>query len=190
MSFLDQLVENVLPAVISGGGTAASAIIAFFRDIKKRLEETEKKLHLIETKIGSVEAKSGIVYTLFIVEEAAKKLRGEMDAIFQNGHPHTDWAHLPWAARRALSSLNLEELHEAVAKMRTLETRLRETEESLDRIERLVNKCVTEEDFDQATRQNNEDVLALRTAVAEANGLLKGLQSVLSLDGAPKGPRR
>ena len=35
----DNLLDSVIPAIISGGGTAISTIYAFFRDLKKRVEE-------------------------------------------------------------------------------------------------------------------------------------------------------
>jgi tetrahydromethanopterin S-methyltransferase subunit G len=174
MPLPDNLVENIVTAVISGGGTALSAIVAFFRDVKKRLDDVEKR-------VGSIEGRSGIVYSVHQLEEATKKLQGTLDGWAANP---PEWMMRLIASgdrRRHPSLVNLEEFGDLDSKLRDLNRRLKDVEETLERVEKRVYQSVLEEDFDAADRQRAEDIAQLRTTLAEVSGLLKGLQSALGL---------
>jgi len=165
---LDNLLESVVPAIISGGGTALSTIFAFFRDLKKKVEDLEKR-------VGSVDNKSGLAYSISLVEESVRQVRNQIEGM-NNGR---------WNRPSTLSGLegfpSLPNLDQAIQRMMTVEPRLRELEERCERIESKFKKLVTEEDFEQSDRQRAEEIATVRTTLAEVKGLLQGLQSALGL---------
>lgn len=174
MAFPDSLIENILTAVISGGGTAASAIIAFFRDIKGRLNKVEEK-------IGSLEAKSGIVYAVYQAELGVNALRTEITS-WPNHPPEWLVVLVQRLARRSQSFNDPIEYSEFDQQAtRKLERRLSQLEETMEALEKKLSKCVSEEDFEDADHARADDISTIRTTIAEVNGLLKGLQSALGL---------
>lgn len=171
----DHLVESVVPAIISGGGTAVSTILAFVRDFKKRLEELEKR-------VGSIEGKAGLVYSMHLAEEGLKSLRERLDA---RDRQDNDIPREPprW---RMPSYSNMDVLTQFEDKLRDLDRRLKDMEDSQERLEGKVKKCVTDAEFEDADRQRADEIAAVKTTMAEVRGLLQGLQSALGLIGKPR----
>lgn len=161
---LDHLLESVIPAIISGGGTAVSTILAFLRDIKKRVEELEKR-------VGTIEGKSGLVYSMHLMEDAIKGLREKLE---ESREP------MRW---RMPSYTGMEIIPEVESKLRDFERRLKDMEECHERLESKIKKLVSEEDFEQADRQRAEEIAIVKQTMAEVRGLLQGLQSALGLIG-------
>lgn len=166
---LDTILENVVPAVISGGGTALSTIFAFFRDLKKRVDELERR-------VGSTDARSGLFFSVSLVEESIRQIRNQIDEMTHGGR----WNRVP-----TLPSIegypSFSNLDSAIQKLSNVEPRLRDLEERCDRIESKFKKMVTEEDFEQSDRQRADEISSVRTTLAEVRGLLQGLQSALGL---------
>ncbi len=170
MAFPDNLFENVLTAVISGGGTAVSAILAFFRDVKKRVDE-------IDRRVGSAENRSGLVHSVATLEQTVKDLQRVIEG----------WSHNPpdWVLRamgamgvRRPSFLGDEELGRD---LRELDRRVEELEETLEKLMKKIERAVTEEDFYNADKQRAQQISELRTSIADTSGMVKGLQLALGL---------
>jgi hypothetical protein len=172
MVFPDNLVEKVVTAVLTGGGTAASTILVFFRDVRKRIDELEKK-------VGSTENRTGIAYKVYLLEEEAvvgvKKLRSEIESWTQ--HP-PDWL-INFGRRRSNAPGSLDEFVAMEDRIRQMDRRIRELEETFPHLEERVRRCISEEDFAVADRQRAAEISVVRTTLAEVRGLLQGLQSVL-----------
>jgi DNA repair exonuclease SbcCD ATPase subunit len=164
---LDNLLESVVPAIISGGGTAMSTIFAFFRDLKKRIEDLEKR-------VGSVDNKFGLAFSVSLVEESVRQVRNQIEGM-NNGR----WTRPSMTGIEGFPSL--PNLDQALQRVMSIEPRLRELEERCERIENKFKKLVTEEDFEQSDRQRAEEIATVRTTLAEVKGLLQGLQSALGL---------
>jgi Glu-tRNA(Gln) amidotransferase subunit E-like FAD-binding protein len=165
---LDNLLESVVPAVISGGGTAISTILAFFRDIKKKIEELEKK-------VGSIDGKSGLLYSMHLAEEGIKKLKEQLE---ERDH------HDPPQARRRSGSFTNEfvpwdEIQDFIKK--EVARHLEDLEERLEKLEGKVKKLVTDEEFEQADHARAGEIAQVKHTMAEIRGLLQGLQAALGL---------
>lgn len=167
MPLPDHLIENIITAVISGGGTAVSAIYAFFKDVKKRLDDLEKK-------IGSVESGSGLSFKVQNLEASYASLKSEV----------TNWANHPPASLLQVFRSQRISTHDEFTiddRIRSFESRLKVMEETVEKLERRVKSCVSEDDFEDADRERAEEIASVRTTIAEVSGLLKGLQSALGL---------
>jgi len=158
---LDHLLESVIPAVITGGGTAVSTILAFLRDTKKRLDDVEKR-------VGSLEGKSGLVYSMHLLEDSLKTLRDKV------GEP-VRWRTPSFPGEQTTDFIE--------GKLRDFERRIKDLEECQERIDAKIKKLVSEDDFEQADRQRADEISAIRHTMAEVRGLLQGLQSALGLIG-------
>lgn len=167
----DSMIDTVLAAVISGGGTAVSTILAFFRDVKKRIDAIEQRL-------GSVEEKKGLAYAIFVMEDGlnvARRLRQEVDG-WHNAPP--EWAIQLLGRRRSPSLVNFEDFND---KFRAIERRIKDLEEYQGRLEKQVSKCVTDKEFDTADKERADEIATIKNTVFEVKGLLQGLQSALGL---------
>lgn len=171
---LDSLLESVIPAIISGGGTAVSTILAFVRDIKRRLDELEKR-------VGSMEGKAGLVYSMHVAEELLKKLKEDWDDRNQVR------GRLP--SYSGVDPNNLGPDSGVLSKLREFDHRLKDMEENVERLEGKFRKYVSEDEFEKADRDRASEIATVRTTLAEVRGLLQGLQSALGLIGNNKDRR-
>lgn len=163
----DNLVGSLLTAVLSGGTTAFSTVYGLFKDMRRKVEDLEKK-------VGSFESKSGIAYSVTQLESEIRDLK--------KGHQEetTD------ARRKRPSFLNLEEMIEAenagpllVQKLRMLEAKVREVEENNQRLELKLKRAITHDEFEQADRQRAKEISEVHSMVSEVKGLLQGVHMVL-----------
>jgi hypothetical protein len=164
----ETIIGSLITAILSGGGTAFTTVFALFKDLKKKVEELEKK-------VGSFESKTGLAYAVVKNEETLRDLKRDTDDT-------TD------ARRRRPSFLNFDDMLEAdtawpsvVHRIKGFETKLREIEETLQRLELKTRRMVSESDFEAADRKRAEEIAGVRTTVFEVKGLLQGLHMALGL---------
>jgi len=170
MSFTPEtLIGSLITAVLSGGGTAFTTVFALFKDIRKKVEELEKK-------VGSFESKTGLAYAIVRLEETIKDVKRDTEET-------TD------ARRRRPSFLSFDDMLEAdttalpslIHRIKNFEVKVREIEESLQRLDMRVKRMVMEEEFEAADRKRAEEIAGVRTTVFEVKGLLQGLHMALGL---------
>lgn len=157
---IEKVVETVIPAIITGGGTAISTILAFFKNLQKRLGD-------LESKVGSLDEKKGLIYTLHVLEETVEELKEAL-----NARQEKRW--------RLPSFSNEGTLEEIEGRLRQFSNRLTDLETNLDRLTR--TKFVTEEEFEAADRERAAEIGTIRTTLSEVRGLLKGLQMALDFN--------
>lgn len=155
----NSILETVVPAVVSGGGTAVSAFAAFFRETRKRVEKLEERL-------GSIEAKAGVTYSIHLVETALQDLRERLDSQVKE---------TPRWRMPSYSGIEVDD------RLREFERRLKDLESNYERMEKQVRKFITEDDFEEADRQRAAEIAGVKNTLAEIRGLLQGLQSALGL---------
>jgi seryl-tRNA synthetase len=159
----------LITAVLSGGGTAFTTVFALFRDLRRKVEEVEKK-------VGSFESKTGLAYAIVKLEDTLNNLKRDAEET-------TD------ARRRRPSFLSLDDMIEVdttslpslIQRIRGFEAKLREVEDSLQRMEMRLKRMVSGEEFETADRKRAEEIAGVRTTVFEVRGLLQGLHMALGL---------
>lgn len=169
---VNNLLQSVIPAGLSGLGAALSAIWAFFRDLKKQVEGLEKRL-------GSVDSKSGLAFAVSLTEENVRQLKNQVDSLL---YPDRDRrSRTPTlTGMEEYQNPNIEQMIQASVQ-KILAPRIREFEERMERIENRFRKLVTEEDFEVSDRQRADEIATIRTTIAEVKGILQGLQSALGI---------
>lgn len=176
MALPENFLETIITAVVSSGGTAVSAIAAFFKDVKRRLDELDRR-------VGSVDSRNGLAYTVDQLEETVKKIEG------WSNHPPEWLMQLVNRGRRAIPVYGNSDEYEAHdTKLRSLERRVKDLEGQLREIERTLERTVLDDAFDVADRQRAMEISEIRANIAGISGVLKGLESAISLLG--KGPVR
>jgi archaellum component FlaC len=170
MSFQpENLVGSLITATLTGVGTAFTTVFTLYKDVKKKVEELEKK-------VGSFESKTGIAYSIVKAEEDIRDLKRDTDET-------TD------TRRRRPSFLSFDDMLEAdttalpslIHRIKGFEAKLREIEETLQRLDLKTKRMVSESDFEAADRKRAEEIAGVRTTVFEVKGLLQGLHMALGL---------
>lgn len=165
MEITDIVLTKLLPSVVSGAGAGISAVLAWVKGVSGKVEDISKRLHKLETVIGSLETRSGMAKSLHELEEVVRNLRGRSDETGRfDREPTGKW--------RTLSANDDDP---------RVEWRLRDVDERLQRIESKLKGFVSEEEFDKADRRRADEIQGVRTTLAEIRGLLYGLQSALGL---------
>ncbi len=176
MALPENFLETVITAVVSSGGTAVSAILAFFRDVKKRVDDLERR-------VGSSETRSGLVQSVSELEQAVEKIQEWAS------HPPEWLVQLVSRGRRSAPSyVSPDNYDEIDNRFRALERKLKTFEAELAQFERRLDRTVTDDTFDAADRQRAKEISEIRASIAGISGTLKGLESAWGLLG--KTPHR
>jgi hypothetical protein len=176
------LIETIVSGALTGGAGAATTLLAFFRDVRKRLETIEK---LVGSPGSSVEPKTGIHFvlsqfdeTIKRLDEVVRKLRRDVDG-WEDDPP--EWA-VRLVNRRATASFTSETMQEEIAqKFRLMERRLTQIEGDLDRVlkESSETNYVERSLYDIDSRKRNEELRKIQDNLNTANGFLRGVMTAL-----------
>lgn len=157
----DHLLEGIITALVSGGGTASSTIL-FFRDLKSRVEVLEKR-------IGSTDSKAGLSHTLHELSQKQEKSESLSSRVERLENEAT--------TGRRKSFPGGETLEEG--QIRELNRRLKDAEETIMRLEARQKRYVLADDLDASDRQRADEIGHLKNTLAQMHGLLQGLQAAL-----------
>lgn len=166
MANLSEILQSVIPSALSGLGTAASAVWALFRDIKKKVDDLEKK-------IGSADSRSGLAFRVAILEGELKEIRVQLEGLLY-----------PNRGGRVNTLTGLEGLvpmEQVTQKFSNVESRLIDLEERVERTEAKIKKFVTESDFAEADKERAKEISSIRETISEVRGMLQMLKSALGL---------
>lgn len=172
-------------------------MLAFARDLKKRVAELEAKLGHGE------EPKTGIFLALWTVEESLKRLKREVES-WEDDPP--EWAKRLVSRSRSNSSMSLDHLVEVEnridGKIRTFNERIKTYQDEIDalagRLRKLESaleddekpdsgKIITRAEYERDSKARAEELLKIRESLASANGLLRGVMAAFGyLDPAEK----
>lgn len=187
------IIQSVISGVLTGGASAGTALLAVFKDIKKRLAE-------VEAKVGSDKAdpKTGIYYSLEVLNDSVRRLRRDIDG-WRDDPP--DWLVrlVQSAARR--SSVSMEHQHEleqrVEQRLRAFAQTLKRLEEDLDareqRLEDAVERSnpgarvfVTREEYENDSLRRAAEMSKVRENLASSNVWLRGVLTALGyIDSEP-----
>lgn len=170
MSFApENLIGSIVTAILTGTGTAFTTVFTLYKDIKKKVDDIDKR-------VGTFESKTGISYTVVKLEEALRDLKRDTD---ETANSRQRWP----------SFLSLDDMLEAdttalpslVHRIKGFEAKLREIEDNLHSLDLRVKRMVSESEFEAADRKRAEEIAEVRTTVFEVKGLLQGLHMALGL---------
>lgn len=170
MSFQpENLIGSLVTATLTGVGTAFTTVFTLYKDVKKKVDQLEKI-------VGSFESKTGLAYAIVELKESLKDLKRDTDET-------TD------ARRRRPSFVSFDDMLEAdqtqipslIHRIKGFESKLREVEDTIQRLEMRTKRMVSESDFETADRKRAEEIAGVRTTVFEVKGLLQGLHMALGL---------
>lgn len=168
------LLQGLLSGILSGGTTAATAILAVFRDLKSRLTA-------LETKVGTEgEHKTGLFLVVDRLDDSVRKIKRELES-WQDDPP--DWLVRMINRSRSTHSLNLEHHHEleqlVESRYKSTQTALRRFEQEIEDLQKQLDSFVERGEYDRDGRSRNEEIAKFREQLATVNGLLRGVMSEL-----------
>ena len=202
MADLAKIVETLvsgIPGLLAGAGSAATTLLAFARDLKKRLTD-------LETKVGaSEEPRTGLHQSVWAMDEILKRLRRDV-ANWEDDPP--EWAKRLVSKSRSSSTMGLDHMLEVEQridqKIRTFNDRIKgyqdELEEVYGRVKKIENaieederpdsgKLITRAEYEKDSRAKAEELLKIRESLATANGLLRGVMAAMGYLDEKKDPR-
>jgi tetrahydromethanopterin S-methyltransferase subunit G len=163
---LSEILQGVVPSALSGLGTAASAVWAYFREVKKKVDSLEKRL-------GSTDSKSGLVYQVAQLEWENKEIKSQLEGIL---YPNRGGRINTLTGLEGLLSID-----QVVQKVSNLDLRLRDLEEKVSRVEGKLKRFVTESDFTESDKERAKEISTVKETLSEVRGMLQMLQSALGL---------
>jgi len=186
MADMNTLIQTLVSGALTGGAGAATTIIAFFKDARKRIETLEKALG---NPGSSIDPRTGIYLVLEQIggnlakaEEFARKLRKEVDG-WEDDPP--DWAvRLMRSGGGRQGSFTNEAYHDLEARMdqryRQVVDRLQEVENTVDQtMRRLRADYVERSAYEEDRRKREEELRKVKDNLHTANGFLRGVMAAL-----------
>jgi chromosome segregation ATPase len=195
MADLPKIIETVVSGLLAGGASAGTTLLAFSRDIKKRLTELESKLG------SSEDPKTGLFHSVWVVEEGFKRLKRDVEN-WEDDPP--EWAKRLVSRTRTNSAMGLDHMLEVEQrldqKIRTFNDRIKGYEDELEEVAKRVKtleadeqpnvgKVVTRDEYEKDSKSKAEELLKIRESLATANGLLRGVMAAMGYLDDKKDPR-
>lgn len=201
----DSLVQTVISGLISGGAGAATTMLAFFKEMRGRIERLEKS---VGTQGSAVEPRTGLYLLVAqlgdqvkIVEDALKTFKREVDR-WEDDPP--DWLTRALNRRAAVTSFNAEQFEEfetrveqrvklATDRVKRLEDALARVQEQVetlpDRFTQESDRFVDVDTYELESRKRADDIRRIQENLNTANGFLRGVMAALGyLDPPPASP--
>lgn len=191
MADLSAIVETIVSGLAGGAASGATSILAWAKDIRKRLTTLEEK-------VGSnTDPKTGLHQSVVLLEELLKRLKRDIEG-WEDDPP--EWAKRLVSRTRATSSMGLDHLLEVETrldqKIRTFNERVKSVEEELDdaltKLKRIeadfadFERLLTREEYERDAKAKSEEILRIRESLATANGLLRGVMAAMGIVDEPK----
>jgi len=189
MADLSKYIESILTGLLAGGASGLSSVMAYARDIKKRLGDLEAKIGQNE------EPRTGLFFSVWTVDESLKRVRREFES-WEDDPP--EWAKRLVSRARSNSSMSIDHLTEVETridnKIRTFNERVKEYENEvsvlvgrLKKIETVLDnenapdsdKLLSRVEYERDSRVKAEELLKIRESLAQTNGLLRGVMAAL-----------
>jgi chromosome segregation ATPase len=182
---LSGLIETIVSGAVTGGAGAATTLVAFFRDVRKRVEAIEKA---IGSAGSSIEPRTGIYLVLEQLgdgltraEDLAKKVRKEIDG-WEDDPPN--WAIKLLTRGQRTGSFTNEALHDTEQRIeqrvRGLMDRLQELENTMDQTMRKIRVDYIERAaYEEERRKRDEELRKVKENIHTANGFLRGVMAAL-----------
>ena len=178
------LTENIVTALLTGGGAAATTMLGGWREIKG-------KIKALEDKVGSDEdprtgaPRTGLFLTVYQVREQARATRIMLDG----------WAEDPpqWMLRiarnRSTSATGLGEILAIEERMNESLGAVRNRQAKIEAALQDNSDVITREEYERDSRSRADELNKLQRQMAESNSLLRGVMAALGyLDS--KDPRK
>lgn len=159
--------KTIVPAIITGGGSAVGSSLAFLKDMRSRISK-------LEVRVGSKDEATGLSQEMVVLgsrlDELASKLEGlsKKDTPVSNFRPPSyPEGFMPYDVNPRSSSSTLQ--------------RLEELEEEVKKLRQKQAHLVQEEDFEASDRTRGNQIEEIRSSIANLKGLLEGLREGLGV---------
>lgn len=195
MSDWPTIIQNAVAGLLTGGAGATSTLLAFFKDVRKRLDNVDR---LIGSPGSTLEPRTGfyliigqLTETVTRIDDDVKRLRRGYDS-FEDDPP--EWFTRALNRRSSYvpgDSADYDRI-EKIAK-NALE-RAKQAEADLERLrtdlERLIRDVNTvEDDYDRDSTKRADEIRRIQENLSTVNGFLRGVMATLGyIDAAPPAP--
>jgi len=204
MTDWSKFLENLLPGIITGAGSAVTTVYTFVQGLRKQVTELEVKVAALDTALKALDGRvgvydpvsgsrsglfkglsdlSGTVVTIdarvghFDSNTGARTgMLGVLDALSDKLEREANQAQ-----RGSIDTQAIEERIE-----RRVQVRLDLLERRLAELTEIVNQCVTYENYEVTSQRRAEELVKIRESVASLAGMLSVVKGYLDPTPAPK----
>lgn len=174
MADLEKIIEGIASGLLTGGVSVATTLLAVFRDTKKRISDLEKRLGL-----DKEDEETGLFLQFKTLSESFRKLKREVEG-WDEDPPA--WAVKLYGRARSNSSIDLNhqrEYEERIElRVRELSSKLRSIEEDVKNLPS-TDRFITHDEYHEDSQKRGEEIARIRTNLASANGMLRGVMAAL-----------
>ncbi len=179
MSTTLELLQSILPGLVTGATTAGATVGGYLKGLFKRIEDLEKRVGTTDLITG---VKSGLVATIDSLQTYQKKVEG--------------WEHQTpiWLQNAILSqvqgrgsfaSIDTGVIEDRLRRMQDEQLRgfrdqLNSFERAIKALEERIDRCPTVDVTDRMDRATAMQMASLREDLAKANGEMQALKSILT----------
>ncbi len=160
--------KTVVPAIITGGGSAIGSSLAFLKDLRSRIAK-------LESRVGSKDEGTGLSQEVVTLRSRLDEQSSKIDSVLAKKDPPSNFRppsypdeFVPFDIAPRSSSSNLA-------------NRLDELEEEVKRLKQRQAYLVQEEDFDASDRTRGKQIEDIRSSIDSLRGLLEGLREGLGV---------
>ena len=162
--------KTVIPAIVTGGGSAIGSSLAFLKDIRSRLTNLEKR-------VGSKDEATGLSQELVQVKSKLDDLTARVESFSKKETSPSSSNFRPPSYPDGFIPYDLPSRPVS----NSTQHRLDELEEDIKRIKQKQAKFVEEQDFEASDRQRGNQIEEIRSSIASLRGLLEGLREGLGI---------
>lgn len=167
-----EFLKTVIPAIVTGGGSAIGSSMAFLKDMRSRISNLEKK-------IGSKDEGTGLSQELVNIRATLNDLTTKFEHLSNKKElptPPTNFR--PPSYPDGFMPYDLAPRSTSAA---SLQNRIEDLEEEVRKLKAKQAKLVEESDFEASDRQRGNQIEEIRSSIASLRGLLDGLREGLGL---------
>ncbi len=191
LSEISKLLAPLVSAVLAGGASGASALVALGQDLKKRITELEAKTN------EARDDRKAMGERVEQVEDLLRRLRREIENWAEDP---PDWAKRMLSRTRTASSMSLDHLMEVETRVdqkiltfnRTVKSyedqvddaferikQLEATIETLAKVELNHKQLLSRDEYEKDSLAKAEELNKIRENISTANSLLRGVMAAL-----------
>lgn len=160
--------KTVVPAIITGGGSAIGSSLAFLKDLRSRIAK-------LESRVGSKDEGTGLSQEVVVLRSRLDEQSSKIDSVLAKKDPPGNFrppsypdGFVPFDIAPRSSSSNLA-------------NRLDDLEEEVKRLKQRQAYMVQEEDFEASDRTRGKQIEDIRSSIDSLRGLLEGLREGLGV---------
>lgn len=177
MATVGEILEKLVPSVISGAGTALATVYGYLNDLKKRVADLEKRLGTVDQDTGS---RSGMLGVIEKLQKKVESIEGASDSLVEN----LDRLEAQVKERKEFSSADVsffeDRIHDRLKKdYAILLEKIEKLEKRVEIAEGKIAQCQTITEAQKEREQREASLQRMTETVGRVQGHIESLRQII-----------